>query len=872
MELIEEKGYFFKKVEYFAQEYPDKLALGDVAGNTATMKDVLTICEETGVFLENLGLKGYERIAILSNSGFSQCLLHLPLGEKAVIVPIDYNTHPDKIEAVFKLFFVDYIITDNIGDKHSKIASEAGFGIISYKLTGNSGNLNISLELVQEPADMDRGLEHKKCHHLFIMTTSGTTSVPKVVPVNYRAVQSAVEEIGERYKVGVGDVFLTPVPMNKITNMTLFRMFGLGLSFIVVDTFNPADFFRMVKKYGINLFAGMPAAYEAMVRYIKDNGITINEGDFRVIEVFGAPLSRQLKESLEETLKAEVSQNYGMTETQHITSTYKAPLGFKDDSTGVRVLNESKISRYGEILIRGPAVFDGYENPEDPNENCFSEGWFHTGDIGYFDEDGYLFITGRIKEVINKGGEKISPYEIEGEILKNSRIKSAAVFPYIDKSNQENAGAVVVLNDSGHMALTELRRFLKKKIRDYHMPSILFCIDEIPAGKSQKVQRKQLYASLMDKYPDRLDEGNGDRTKVIKGQEKTKVQKDILKIWRKALGKYNIDLDTVFTEIGGDSVTGGMILAEIESKMGVQIPVDLLFGEGTVRKTAEYISKSGKNQGKYDYLFPIKATGSKKALFCAHSGEGDSVTYNHIAKYMEADRPVIGVVVNQKKEIPQAFRDIASGYADEIMKIQPEGPYHLCGHCFGGVLAFAIAEKIAEKGGWVGVLGMFDAVAHDFNSKSIETTLKLGRSFFGFVFKLTQAAFIQLKGKNAGMIFYLIMKKTRGAYLLVKSQLAQIFYQKGLRSGNSVFMKLGGKTGRLMHAYVNYNPSYFRGTIEFFQASIGTNIVLSNPGYWEKKADTLKIHTIDCYHNELVVGEYAKSISASLAESMDKFE
>ncbi len=221
MELIEGKGYFYKKVEYFAQEYPDKLALGDVAGNTATMKDVLTICEETGFFLENLGLKGYERIAILSNSGFSQCLLHLPLGEKAVIVPIDNNTHPDKIEAVFKLFFVDYIITDNIGDKHSKTASEAGLGIISYKLTGNSGNLHISLERVQEPADMDRGLEHKKCHHLFIMTTSGTTSVPKVVPINYRAVQSAVEEIGERYKVGVGDVFLTPVPMNKITNMTL---------------------------------------------------------------------------------------------------------------------------------------------------------------------------------------------------------------------------------------------------------------------------------------------------------------------------------------------------------------------------------------------------------------------------------------------------------------------------------------------------------------------------------------------------------------------------------------------------------------------------------------------------------------------------
>ncbi|MDX1359172.1 MAG: AMP-binding protein, partial [Clostridia bacterium] len=389
MKIVGDKGYFYRKIKYFAKNYPDNLALADATGNKATFKDILTICEEAGTFIEELGLNGYERVSILSNSGFRKCLLHLPLAEKAVIVPNDSSSNPEKFKESLSLFNVDFVLTDNKESKKSKDALEAGLGIITYSFKGEYGRKHINLELVQRPAVKDRTSGFKKKHHIFIMPTSGTTSVPKIVPINYRAIQSAVEEIGERYKMGIGDVFLTPVPLHKIANMTLFRMFGLGLTFIVVDSFNPADFFKMVKEYKINLFAGMPAAYEAMLRYVNDEGIKINRGDFKVIEVFGAPLTRSLKDSLENTLKAEISQNYGMTETQHITSTYKAPQGFKDNSTGVSVLNETKVSSSGEILVRGPAVFDGYENPEEPNAKYFTDGWFHTGDVGYFDEDGY---------------------------------------------------------------------------------------------------------------------------------------------------------------------------------------------------------------------------------------------------------------------------------------------------------------------------------------------------------------------------------------------------------------------------------------------------------------------------------------------------
>ncbi|HRX43410.1 MAG TPA: AMP-binding protein, partial [Clostridia bacterium] len=775
-------------------------------------------------------------------------MIHLPLGEKAAIVPIDYNASSGAMKEKFELFHVDYIITDEPEGVQVKTATDAGLGVITYSLQGERGDIHIDLKLVLKPSDSDRGATVKRKHHLFIMPTSGTTSTPKIVPLNYRAIQSAVEEIGERYKVGPGDVFLTPVSLSKIASMTLFRMFGLGITFIVVDSFVPADFFRMAGEYKINLFAGMPAAYEAMVRYIKENGITIEEGDFKVIEVFGAPLSRQLKESLENTLKAMVSQNYGMTETQHITSTLGAHKGYRDGSVGVMRLNESMISGQGEILVRGPGVFDGYETQEGIDMDCFSDGWFHTGDIGYFDEDGYLFITSRIKEMINKGGEKISPYEIEGKILKNSRIKSAAVFPFTDRAGNEDAGAVVVLNDKGTMTLQELRSFLKDKVKDYHMPSVLFCVDEIPIGENQKIIRKRLYELLVELYPDKLDDG---MEKKERRQKKTRMQKTVMNIWKRALGVRHLNMNSVFTEIGGDSVSGGLILSGIEDRMGIRVPVDVLFNGGTIRKMAEYISIPDIGHGKYHFLHPLKNSGTKKPLFCAHSGEGAAVTYNHIAKYMEPERPVIGIITGRNVNLPEDFTELAARYAEEIMKLQPEGPYNLCGHCLGGVLAFAIAERIEKAGGKIGMLAMFDSVAHNHGNKTTTKNERYVRSLPMLMKRLLKIANEQLKGKRFRMVFYLVGKKTRGAYNLIRTKFSQMFYNKGVTTDNALFKKLGSGTGKLLYSYTRYKPGQLKCIIDFYQASVGDLAVPENPGYWEKHAGKLILHKIDCYHNEL---------------------
>jgi len=232
MEIIEGKGYFYNRMKYFAGEYPNQLALGDARGRTASMKDIMTVCEETGQFLESIGFNGLDRVSVISESGFSQCMIHLPLGEKAAIVPIDYNASSGAMKEKFELFHVDYIITDEPEGVQVKTATDAGLGVITYSLQGERGDIHIDLKLVLKPSDSDRGATVKRKHHLFIMPTSGTTSTPKIVPLNYRAIQSAVEEIGERYKVGPGDVFLTPVSLSKIASMTLFRMFGLGITFI----------------------------------------------------------------------------------------------------------------------------------------------------------------------------------------------------------------------------------------------------------------------------------------------------------------------------------------------------------------------------------------------------------------------------------------------------------------------------------------------------------------------------------------------------------------------------------------------------------------------------------------------------------------
>ena len=213
-----------------------------------------------------------------------------------------------------------------------------------------------------------------------------------------------------------------------------------------------------------------------------------------------------LKE-LEKTFKIPVIESYGMTEASHqMTSNLLPPYERKVGSVGVpsgiklKIVDSSfrklEKNQVGEILIKGKSIFKKYIASEKINSDSFVKGWFRTGDLGKFDKDGYLYISGRIKEIINRGGEKISPKEVDEVFMSNKKINKAVSFAIKHAKLGEDIGLAVVLNSKMECSSSELKDFAKNKLAQYKIPKTILFLKEIPLGATGKIQRIGLAKKL----------------------------------------------------------------------------------------------------------------------------------------------------------------------------------------------------------------------------------------------------------------------------------------------------------------------------------------------------------------------------------------
>ncbi len=210
-----------------------------------------------------------------------------------------------------------------------------------------------------------------------------------------------------------------------------------------------------------------------------------------VANVFGAP----------------IIEAYGMTEASHQMTTNALPPGVrKPASVGVGVGVEVRImddagnllerGQTGEVVIKGPNVTDGYEANPEANERAYTNGWFRTGDQGHQDEDGYLFLTGRLKELINRGGEKVSPLEIDGVLLRHPAVAQAVAFAMPHEKLGEEVAAAVVLREGMTATEKEIRDHAAEVLADFKVPRTVVIVTEIPKGATGKVQRIGLAQKL----------------------------------------------------------------------------------------------------------------------------------------------------------------------------------------------------------------------------------------------------------------------------------------------------------------------------------------------------------------------------------------
>jgi len=279
--------------------------------------------------------------------------------------------------------------------------------------------------------------------------------------------------------------------------------------------------------------------------------------------------------------------SYGMSETTSIAETPfppdRAPAGSvgRPATLEVAVADETgrrlAVGETGEILVRGVEVMAGYEDNDEANRQAFFDGWFRTGDAGWIDRDGYVFLSGRLKDILNRGGTKIGPAEVENALTGHPQVAEAAVFGLPHPTLGEDLAAAIVFRPGATVGEPELRAFLRARLPAFKVPAVIFGLVQLPRGSLDKVNRNELVRIAERQLrPDFAAPAAGLETEVAG-------------LFTTALGIPRVSRTDNFFHLGGDSLRGVRVVAGVEEAFGVSVPLDLLFDHPTVASFAAQI-------------------------------------------------------------------------------------------------------------------------------------------------------------------------------------------------------------------------------------------------------------------------------------------
>jgi long-chain acyl-CoA synthetase len=336
-----------------------------------------------------------------------------------------------------------------------------------------------------------------------LLYTSGTTAAPKGVELTYRNLYRNCVDSIETLNIDPNQTFLNILPPFHVFGLTALVLVPLFLRATVhaIPRFSPVSVVKTVEKERISIIMAIPSMFAAVLRTKSSK-----RDSFRSIYLAvsgGEPLPNIVRNGFEERFGVILQEGYGLTETSPVISANSADV-YRRGSVGrpirnaeVRILDEAGNSldpdRDGEIVVRGPCVMKGYHNkPEETRKVIDQDGWFHTGDIGRLDADGFLYVTGRLKEMLIIGGENVSPREIEAVLEDHEGVLQAAVIGVPDESRGEAPIAFVLRREGGDVTELQLRNHAKQTLAGYKVPRQVHIRDDLPTSPTGKILKRRL--------------------------------------------------------------------------------------------------------------------------------------------------------------------------------------------------------------------------------------------------------------------------------------------------------------------------------------------------------------------------------------------
>lgn len=692
------------------REQPEAPALISTDGSVCSYRELNRQIGLINAHLENAGLADRDRVAVLLPTGAEQLLAVTGVLSRSVCVPLQPRTTPAEVAASINDLSISALVTSAEFPVEAALAEDMGVTVIHAHagLDTSPWTIKSGRGRKREPA---AGPEEQ-----LILITSATTAGSKVVPLSCESLNAGNAWTRDAAQLNSNDRLLQMVSLcHRMGFENAFAQFLAGGAVIATEGFDAQAFLRWLRELKPTWYCCAPAVHRAVLESLPQSGAV--EHSLRLLQSAGAALSIDVRQALEDRLRVPCLNGYGATEAHYIAIEQIPFEGHIPGAAGrscgleIGILGGDGLllppGKNGEIVTRGPSLFSGYLNDPEATAQAFHEGWFRTGDAGNLDADGNLFVTGRLKEMINRGGEKIAPTEVDAAFRAHPAILHAASFPLPHPTLGEDIACAIVLRPEAHdtVGTAALRQFVAQSLAAFKVPRRIFFVDQIPAGELGKPQRWLLteqFRTVKAQTPTPQDVTY--RRSVYDVDE---VFYKIYEIWSRLLNRDDLGFDEDFFEAGGDSLTALNMLAEVDQRLGSHTSsyAAQFLDEPTIAQLMSLVGRpsfprSTEASSGAMQLYPITENGAGHRIFCVPGDEEEGLMFRRLAAHLSGtmDVAVVRPANTFHSRELYTIEHAAQQMAEIVLREHCAQPVFLCGFCYGGIVAAAAAQRLQAEG------------------------------------------------------------------------------------------------------------------------------------------------------------------------------
>jgi acyl-CoA synthetase (AMP-forming)/AMP-acid ligase II len=583
-------------LKYQAQCIPDAPAILAPGRAPLTYGRLYRQIEEVGCLLRALGIGRCDRIAVLLPNGPEMAVAILAVAASATCAPMNEAYRSDELRRYFaNLKPSAVIIQAGIDSQARRAALDLGIRILELS-TGpdlEAGLFTLAGDYRSARSDTPAIASDIA----LLLLTSGTTANPKIVPLTHAAICNSAYNSVSALVLRQTDRGINMMPLfhGHGLNNNLLASLAAGASIVCAPGCEVNSFFGWLTAFQPTWYSAVPTMHQAILAQARRNAERAADSRLRFIRSASAPLPPRMLAQLEQTFETCVIESYGMTETasSFIGCNPLPPRQRKPGSVGLPIGLDVAImddrgdfvpgGQSGEVVARGATVMTGYDGDESATRAAFSGGWFRTGDLGYFDRDGYLFLIGRVREMINRGGEKIGPQEVDDVLLQHPAVAEAVTFAIPHATLGEDVASAVVLRSAAVATSKDIRQFAIDRIADFKVPRQVFIVKEIPKSATGKKQRVGL--------AEKLGLAVGAISPPPSAAPRAPLEELLAKQWAEILQVEQIGIHDDFFASGGDSLLAIEVLHRIFEATQVELAVSQLFEAPTVAEMAHKLER-----------------------------------------------------------------------------------------------------------------------------------------------------------------------------------------------------------------------------------------------------------------------------------------